>query len=80
MVDKIEKIVEGQVIKQAALYNRNGGQYYECFLPGETMNPLWFKTLDEVATFLREAPRRRIRMEPGKSITANNIYIDRVAL
>ena len=80
MVDRIDKIVNGKVTKSAALYHRNNGEFYECFEPGQTMNPIWFATLNEVAAFLREIPRRRVRMEPGAAMTSRHIYIDGVPL
>jgi len=76
MVDRIEKIEDRKVTKTAVRYPRNGGQFYECFEPGQTMNPLWFDTLDEVANFLRAVPRRRVRMAPGAAITTRYIHID----
>lgn len=76
MVDRIEKVVDGVVTKTAERYPRNGGHFFECFEPGQTMNPIWLNTLDEVADFLREVPNRRVRMEPGAAMTSRSIHID----
>ena len=58
MVDRIEKIENGLVTKSAERYHRDGGEFFECFEPGETRNPRWFLTLDEVANFLREEAKQ----------------------
>lgn len=76
MVDRIEKIKDGKVTNTARKYPRDGGHYFECFQPGQTMNPIWLNTLDEVAEFLREAPNRRVRMEPGSAMISRFIHID----
>jgi trehalose utilization protein len=76
MVDRIQKIENGEVSKSAVRYSRNGGEFFECFEPGETMNPIWFATLDEVAAFLRSVPKRRVRMDPGSAMTSRHIHID----
>nr|WP_321510681.1 hypothetical protein [uncultured Celeribacter sp.] len=76
MVDRIEKIENGIVTKTAVRYRRNGGEFFECFEPGETRNPIWLSTLDEVATFLRAVPDRRVRMQPGSAMTSRHIHID----
>ncbi len=76
MVDRIEKIQDGKVTKRAVRYPRDGGHFFECFEPGQTMNPRWFDTLDKVADFLRAAPNRRVRMEPGNAMTSRFIHID----
>jgi hypothetical protein len=76
MIDRIEKIESGKVKKTAVTYPRNGGYFFECFEPGQTMNPLWFATLDQVGEFLRAVPNRRIRMEPGDAMTSRHIHID----
>ena len=76
MVDRIEKIEDGEVTKTTERYPRNGGHFFECFEPGQTMNPIWLNTLDEVADFLRAIQNRRVRMEPGSSMTSRHIHID----
>lgn len=76
MVDRIEKIMDGTVTKTVERYPRNGGQFFECFEPGQTMNPVWLNSLDEVANFLRAVPNRRVRMEPGAAMTSRHIFID----
>lgn len=76
MVDRIEKIEGGRVTKSAIKYHRGGGRFYECFEPGQTRDPIWLSTLDEVADFLREIPNRRVRMEPGSAMTSRCIHID----
>ncbi len=76
MVDRIEKIENGVVTKTTVRYRRNGGSFFECFEPGETRNPIWLSTLDEVAAFLRTVPDRRVRMDPGSAMTSRHIYID----
>lgn len=76
MVDRIEKIENSTVTKTAVRYCRNGGEFFECFEPGETRNPIWLSTLDEVATFLRAVPDRRVRTQPGSAMTSRHIHID----
>ena len=76
MVDRIEKVQDGKVTKTAKKYPRNGGHFFECFEPGQTRNPRWFSTLDEVAEFLYEVPDRRVRMEPEAAMTSRFIHID----
>lgn len=76
MVNRIEKIEDGVVTKTAVRFYRNGGEFFECFEPGETRNPIWLSTLDEVATFLRAVPDRRVRMQPGSAMTSRHIHID----
>jgi hypothetical protein len=76
MVDRIEKIENGTVTKTAVRYQCNGGEFFECFEPGQTMNPVWFSSLDNVAKFLRDVPKRRVRMQPGRAMTSKHIHID----
>lgn len=76
MVDRIEKIGAGAVTKTVVRYPRSGGEFFECFEPGQTMNPIWFSTLDEVAAFLRTVPNRRVQMDPGSAMTSRHIHID----
>lgn len=76
MVDRIEKIIAGVVTKSAVRYHRDGGDFFECFEPGQTMNPRRFTTLDEVADFLRAVPNRRVRMDPGRAMISRHIHID----
>ena len=76
MVNRIEKIENGVVRKTAVRFRRNGGEFFECFEPGETRNPIWLSTLDEVATFLRAVPDRRVRMQPGSAMISRHIHID----
>lgn len=76
MVDRIEKVEKGKLTKRAVRYPRNGGEFFECFEPGQTRNPIWFSTLDEVAEFLRAVPHRRVRMDPGSAMTSRYIHID----
>ena len=76
MVNRIEKIEDGKVTKIAEKYHRNGGLFFECFEPGQTMNPICLASLDEVAEFLRAVPNRRVRMEPGAAMTSRLIHID----
>ncbi len=80
MVDRIEKISDGVVVKTAVRYRRNGGEFFECYEPGETRNPIWLSTLDDVATFLRAKPNRRVRMQPGRAMISRHICIDGVPL
>lgn len=80
MVTRIEKIEGGVVTKTAVRFPRNGGDFFECFEPGQTRNPIWFSTLDEVAAFLREVPDRRVRMQPGNAMTSRHIHIDGLPL
>ncbi|WP_299193061.1 hypothetical protein [uncultured Litoreibacter sp.] len=76
MVDRIEKIEDGIVRKTAERYPRGGGHFFECFEPGQTMNPVWPSSLDDVADFLLEVPNRRVRMKPGAAMTSRQIFID----
>jgi len=76
MVHRIDKIENGLVTKSAERYHRDGRDLFECFEPGQTRNPRWFLTLDEVANFLREVPNRRVRMGPGNAMISRCIYID----
>ena len=76
MVDRIEKVEEGKLTKTAVRYPRNGGEFFECFEAGQTKNPIWFSSLDEVAAFLRAVPNRRVRMHPGSALTSRYIFID----
>ena len=76
MVNRIEKIEDCVVTKMADRFRRNGGEFFECFEPGEAKNLIWLSTLDEVATFLRAVPDRRVRMQPGSAMTSRHIHID----
>lgn len=76
MVNRIEKIEDGRVTKTAERYPRDGGHFFECFEPGQTMNPVRLNSLDDVADFLRAVPNRRVRMEPGAAMTSRHIFID----
>ena len=80
MVDRIEKIVDGTVTHQAKAYPHGGEKKYQCFEEGQTMYPHRFHTLDEVASYLIQNRRSRVRMHPGRAITADHIHIEGVPL
>ena len=80
MVERIEKIVNGEVTRATSRYTRDGGEFYECFEPGATRDPVWFSTLTEVAAYLRAKPNRRVRMEPGSAMISRHIYIDGIEI
>ena len=77
MVERIEKIVNGTVEKEASRYGRE--QRYRCYAPGTTTNPQMFDTLDQVADYLIANPRSLVRMEQNYAMTADHIHIDGIA-
>lgn len=79
MVDRIERIIEGEVKNSAARFPHEGGEFYLCYERGQTMNPVPFATLDEVANYLTANERSRVRMQPNGVLIVRNIHIDGVA-
>lgn len=80
MVERVEKIVNGEVVKWAARYAHAGEQLFQCYPAGTTTNPQRLHNLDEVAAYLIANHRSLVRMEPDRAMTADNIFIDGVAL
>lgn len=79
MVERIEKIENGVVVKTAAL---DPDGFYHCLPRGQTSMALGgvkFRTLDECADYLiRVQPKGRIRMNPDWVMIVKHIHIDGV--
>ena len=75
MVNRIEKIVDGEVLKRAA-QDANGA--FHCYPEGQTLaryRTLYY-SLDDVAEFLIQNRRGRVRMTPGRALITDDIHID----
>ena len=76
MVERIEKIVNGDVVQWA--WADKLGRYH-CYPNGQTIaaHRVYCATLDEAAHYLTKIdPRGRIRMTPGRALIADGIHID----
>lgn len=75
-VTRIEKVDTSGSSKQRAEPDADG--QYHCFHFGKNVDPVYFRTLDDVAEFLRRNPKAGVRMNPGWSKISRRIYIDGV--
>ena len=73
---RIEKIDTSGTAKQRAEPSADG--QYHCFCFGKNVDPVYFRTLDDVAEFLRKNPKAGVRMNPGWSKISRRIFIDGV--
>lgn len=75
-VTRIEKFDASGSPKQRAEPDADG--QYHCFHFGTNVSPVYLRTLDDVAEFLRKNPKAGVRMNPGWSKISKGIHIDGV--
>jgi len=76
-VARIEKVDPSGVVVQRAELGPDGN--YHCLPSGNNVDTVYFKTLDEVADYLRTNAKAGVRMNPGWSKISRRIFIDGIA-